>query len=254
MIAADRHYRIIQLLQKESAVRTTELASRLGVTDETIRRDLDTLHTKGDVVRTHGGATLPNHPYLSRTLDERSLLEPEKKKAIAEEAVKLIQPHDILFLDASSTVQALVKVMPHVELTVITNAHDVITMLSMEPFIKVIGTGGIYDPHSRSYYGPAVGDAVSRYNISKMFFSCNGVDPQKGISESSEEQGRCKEKVMESAEQIIVLADSTKLDVRSKYFFCDLKQVDTLVTDNQANSAFLKQFKNQKLDVIKAKV
>lgn len=221
-----------------------DLAKELGVTDETIRRDLEMLDGQGKLERTHGGALILNHPSRTKTLAERSLINPDLKRAIAREAARLIQPKDVLFLDASSTVLELARLLPSVSLTVITNAHDVISVVSGNPHIKVIGTGGQFDPESRSYYGPSVEEAVRRYRIQRLFFSCNGVDFGRGISESSEDQGRAKGAIFQYTRQVVLLADSTKFGLQSDYFFCSPEELDVMISNIALKKTFQKQSKS----------
>lgn len=249
MIVAERQHQILMRLQEEGAVRTVDLANELGVTDETIRRDLEVLDGQGKLERTHGGALILNHPSRTKTLAERSLINPDLKKAIAREAVRLIQPKDVLFLDASSTVLELARALPPVSLTVITNAHDVISVVSGNSHVKVIGTGGVFDPESRSYYGPSVEEAVCRYRIQRMFFSCNGVDFNRGISESSEDQGRAKEAIFQYTRQVVLLADSTKFGMQSDYFFCSPGRLNVMISDSALKKSFQKQSKQWDFDL-----
>ncbi len=253
MLAAERHNAILASIEETGSIRTVQMAEQLEVADETVRRDLEALHGEGRLIRTHGGAIAVTHRSRELTLAERAVMNLGSKQAIALEAAKLIRPRDIVFLDASSTALELAKVLPEVELTVLTNAHDVITQLAERPFIRVIGTGGVFDPATRSYTGIQVSRAAQRLGVSKLFFSGNGLDFVRGASERSEPQAALKELVLDLADEAICLMDDSKLGQSSAYFFCPTKRISTLVTNSGVADELLAPFRASGLRVLPKK-
>lgn len=231
----DRQQFILDLIEKVDVVRTVELAASLEVTDETIRRDLEALEDMGEVIRMHGGAVRVAKARRELPLTERQLVNREAKNLIAELAVQRIQPNDTIFIDASSTALTLAQHLPNFPLTVLTNAHNVITALAGQESLDLICTGGIYEPRSRSYIGLPAESTLRKFNIHRMFFSCNGVHIGRGVSETNSRQAAFKERVIGCSEEICLLADSSKIGLKSAFFFAQMCDLSTLITNKDAD-------------------
>jgi len=239
MLPEQRHREILGRLATTGAVRVADLARALGVAEETIRRDLERLSQEGWLVRTHGGA-LPNRD-VSRDdpFEVRSGAQHEQKKAIARQALRHVSEGDVIALDASSTVHELARILPDTPLTVVTNALPASAVLLPRANIRVLSTGGFLDNASRSWLGWLAEHALERVNINKFFMSSKGVDPTRGLSEVDDAQARVKRRMMELADQIYLLADSSKLGGRAAVFLADIHEVDVLITDGGADPATL---------------
>ena len=129
MLPAERRQTILNLLAEHGSVRTIEVAAALSVTDETVRKDFETLEDSGELTRVHGGATRRQRPREELLWSERQSIQRNEKRAIARLAAQRIQAGEIIFLDASSTTLTLTEFLPEVPLTVISNAHNVFTAL-----------------------------------------------------------------------------------------------------------------------------
>jgi len=245
-----RHARILEILEAEGAVRTSDLAESFQVTDETIRRDLEYLHRERLLIRTHGGAIALGHPGRDLSLREREVRNLSLKERIAREATRLLRPGDVVFIDASSTALQLARNLSEMELTVVTNAHRVIGDLSGNSTVRLIGTGGLFDPNSQSYVGPIVEYTARRFHFNWFFFSGNGIDLERGVSESNEAQANFKAEVRCLSERSVLLADSTKIGHRSSYFFCPLDAIDLWILDDGADTDGLIKF-HEKIRSIK---
>ena len=239
MIALQRHRQILHRVSDSGAVRVAELARSLDVTEETIRRDLRALSEQGMLKRTHGGAVAVNdHDGLSDLpYDHRHTLQHEQKAAIARAAVDLIQPGSVIALDASSTCCHLAKLLPDEPLTVITNSLVICTMLAGRQHLELICTGGTLDPDALAFSGLHAVRTLERLNIEKLFFSCRGVDLVRGLSEANDRHAALKLRMIESAQQRILLADSSKLGLASTVFFAPVDMVDHVITDRSEDPA-----------------
>lgn len=249
MLVAERYDKIVQLVNERGSIRVTELSELCQVTEETIRRDLDRLEQAGRLRRSHGGAVSvkdqqPEIPYF-----EREVTRADEKKRIAEEAVKLIQPKDRILLDASTTAWYMAASMPDIPLTVLTNSIKVAMELSSKEKIEVISTGGILASRSLSYVGPLAERSLDAYHVDKAFFSCKGVHLERGISESNELQARIKHKMVGMADQVILLADSSKFGVQAFTHVADLSDIHTIITDGRVSSELLLQLKEKQIAV-----
>ncbi|OME86657.1 DeoR family transcriptional regulator [Paenibacillus sp. FSL A5-0031] len=249
MLVHERYDKIVQLVNERGSIRVTELSELCQVTEETIRRDLDRLEQAGRLRRSHGGAVSvkdqqPEIPYF-----EREITHAEEKKRIAVEAIKLIQPNERILLDASSTAWYMAASMPDMPLTVLTNSIKVAMELSSKEKIEVISTGGILASRSLSYVGPLAERSLDAYHVDKAFLSCKGVHLERGVSESNELQARIKHKMVGMADQVILVADSSKFGVQAFTHVADLDDVDAIITDERLPAAILSQLREKQISV-----
>ncbi len=251
MLAISRRRAILELLDSEGSVRTTDLAERLAVTDETIRRDLEKLERDGLLQRTHGGAIKGDFRPRELPFAEREVLNMAAKEEIADLAAGLITPGERIFIDASSTALQMVMRLPAVPLTIITNSLIVLSRLGSSREHKVIATGGRLDVASQSLVGSVARAALKRYRIDKAFCSGNGMDILRGLSESNEQQASLKEALIPRCSAFIFLADHTKLGVSSDYFFCECSAIDILVTDRAARHPSLEELADLGVEILR---
>lgn len=236
MLVAERYEKIVALVNERGSIRVSELSELYQVTEETIRRDLDKLERGGRLRRSHGGAVSikdGQHQHAEIPYAEREITHAEEKRRIAQEAIKRIAPGERILLDASTTAWYMAGNVPDMKLTVLTNSIKVATELSGKDKIEIIATGGIVAQRSLSFVGPLAERSLDAYYVDKVFLSCKGVHLERGISESNELQARVKEKMIGRAEQIILLADSSKFGVRAFAHVADLDRVDIIVTDRR---------------------
>ena len=252
MLAAERHHQILEALKERGSLRTKEVASDLDVTDETIRKDFELLEHQGLLVRSHGGAIPSKRVIRELSLTERQLINREAKSAIAKAAAQRIQPGETIFIDASSTALTITQYLPSFHHTVITNAHDVVGALADVENIDLICTGGLLERRSRSMIGLVAERTLHRYNIHRMFFSGNGLDLERGVSEGNSRQAAFKEHVIAAAEDVCLLADDSKIGARSAFFFAQCSQLTSLVTTKKADPSILESLKNIGVEIIKA--
>lgn len=250
MLAIERQQRILDLLREQGTLRTVETAQALGVTDETIRKDFEFLERQGELARIHGGASRPLLVKPDLTFTERQSVQREAKRAIAREAASRIQANEIIFLDASSTVLTLTEFLPDLPLTILTNALNVLTALSDRANLELMSTGGLFDPRSRSFIGLTAEKSLQRYNIHRAFLSGRGIDAGRGASESNSRQAALKERVVAYAEEVVFLADHTKLGQKASFFFAEPSQLDCLITDTAADRGSLESLRRAGLNVI----
>ncbi len=239
MLARQRQRVILSMLETQPSLRTIELARHFDVTDETIRRDLEFLDAENKLIRTHGGALRIEKCAVDMPLQKRLKENRAAKQEIAKKAVTLIKEGETIFLDASSTVLTLAEILPDMEITVITNAHDCVVPLMNQSKINLIATGGKLDRFSHSYGGMMAWTMLRKFSIDKAFFSCNGIDIERGASEVAESHAEFKENVLPLCSERILLCDSTKFGIRSTRFFADMTIIDRVITDSNADPLFL---------------
>ena len=178
MIAPQRHRTILNRLLAAGAVRVSDLARDLEVTEETIRRDLSALSDRGVLERTHGGAVAvaSETDHLDLPHDQRAATHPLQKEAIARVAAAGITPGTVIALDSSSTACRLARLIPDQPLTVVTNSMVVCSVLAERSQIEVICAGGTLDPEAMAFFGLMTQRDLARLNIERLYFSCRGLD------------------------------------------------------------------------------
>ena len=250
MLAIERQRRILALLNTADSLRTTETAEALGVTDETVRKDFETLEKRGELIRIHGGASRPEKIRGELPFTERQAIQREAKQAIARLAASRIQANETIFLDASSTVLTLTEFLPELPLTILTNALNVLTALSDRPNLDLMCTGGLFDAKSRSFIGLTAEKSLQRYNINRAFLSGSGLHPERGVSESNARQAAFKERVISYSEDVVFMADHTKLGRKASFFFGQVTDLSCVVTDKSADLEFIEDLRIKGVEVL----
>jgi len=237
MLVVERRKKIVDLVNDRKSVRVSELSEIFSITKETIRRDLEKLEEQGKLIRSHGGAvSIREVDDQEISYQEREVTNVEEKKQIALTAVKQINPGDKVILDASSTAWYVAKEIPDFEITVLTNSIKVATELSNKKNIVVISTGGILRPESLSYIGPLAESSLDLYHVDKAFISCKGFHFERGMSESSEQQARVKEKMVNNADKVFIMIDHSKFGIQAFSRFGSIEKVDCIITDDKIDS------------------
>lgn len=245
MLAPERQIQILSLVEERGTVRTIDLAEEFQVTDETIRRDLQTLAENQQVTRIHGGASSINGRPKLQSFSERRLLEVDKKEAIAKAALELIQPGNTYAFDSSTTSFALVSTLPDLPYRVLTNAYAVLDQLVTMEQIDLISTGGSYHSKTQTFISGDSYGMLHRHNINYAFISCIGLDLVRGPSEGFEQQALYKETLIKMSQNVVLLVDSTKFNQHSEYYFASLRDIPHIITDDGADREFVEDLRSQ---------
>jgi DeoR family fructose operon transcriptional repressor len=231
MLAPERHQQILSLIEERGTVRTIDLAEEFQVTDETIRRDLQVLADSDQLARVHGGASsLTGRPKL-QSFSERSHLNTDSKTAIAKVAVEMIQPGRTYSFDSSTTAVALVSTLPDLPFRVVTNALAVIDHLTHMENVELISTGGRYHRKTHTLVGGDSINTLRHHHIHTAFISSIGFDIERGASEGFQQQATYKERLVQFAEEVVLLIDSSKFNRRSEYYFAEVGRISRIITD-----------------------
>ena len=252
MLVPERQNKIISTVNERETVRVSELSKLFGVTEETIRRDLEKLEIQGKLMRTHGGAISVKDDEEDLPHFQREVINKKEKMSVAKEAANHIEEHDIIFLDASSTALYLARLIPNIQLTVLTNSIQVCAELAKNTNIRVICTGGSLSANSMSFVGPLTLQTLELYHVNKLFFSCKGIDVAWGISDSNELQALVKRKVIQMADKKYLLLDHSKLEKKAFAYIEKMAVIDVLIIDSGATDKALETFKDQGVTIIKA--
>lgn len=232
MFAVERRSRIISLLNEKESISVQEAAELFGVAEETIRRDLNYLEDRNMLVRTHGGAVLSDNSKPEISYELRSRINIVGKDRIGREAAALVSEGDTIILDASTSSFFVSKhIKDKKNITVITNAENVIKELSGAADIELISTGGVLRRKSMSYVGSLAEASLSAYHANKLFFSCMGFTFESGLTDSNGQESDMKKVMIERSQSIFFLCDHTKIGKVGYAATAKPEDIDMIITD-----------------------
>jgi DeoR/GlpR family transcriptional regulator of sugar metabolism len=240
VLASQRRSAIAQLVEREGAVRISELVERLGVSDMTIRRDIDRLSSDGLVERVHGGAMALGGTRRSEEpgFAAKSLLQQAEKRAIARAAAELVEPGSAVGISAGTTTIELARLLTPVPgLTVVTNSLPAAQLLHEAggPGQTVILTGGV-PTKSAALVGPVAVAALGALHVDLLFLGSHGVDATAGLTTPNLVEADTNRALIRAGLRLCVLADATKWGVVGLGTFARLDDVDVLITDSGLSS------------------
>jgi DeoR/GlpR family transcriptional regulator of sugar metabolism len=234
LLATQRRELILAEVERAGGVRVSELTELFGVSDMTVRRDLEQLEAHGWLRKVHGGAV----PAISSTeepgFEAKSALQQPAKRAIASKAASLVEPNSAIALSAGTTTWMLARDLQScgAALSVVTNSTTVADMLAGGPNeVNVVLTGGVRTP-SAALVGPIADRAISSLHVDRLFLGVHGMDPKAGYTTPNLAEAQTNQALIASARQVVVLADSTKWGTVGLAEFGRLPIADVLITDD----------------------
>ncbi|EKM98333.1 MULTISPECIES: DeoR/GlpR family DNA-binding transcription regulator [Acidocella] len=237
-LAGQRRQTILARL-RAGALDVEALSAELGVSASTIRRDLARLAAGGQVLRTYGGAAVPE-----QSLQVRAGVNMEQKRAIARLAASFVQQGETLLLDAGTTTGALAAELAGMQgLHVITNGLTALNALAGKPGVELSVLGGQLRQISLGTVGPAAEHALRRLTARRTFLGADGVVAGRGICEATDAQSALKELMVAQGQEVYVLADADKLGRAISPSWTPLPASWTLITDARASAAQLAPFR-----------
>jgi DeoR/GlpR family transcriptional regulator of sugar metabolism len=234
MLARQRQSFILDRVREDGAVRVAELVRELGVSDMTVRRDLEVLHERGLLEKVHGGATsLTRNAMFEPGFAAKSALQQGEKDAIADAAVALVEPGMAIAISAGTTTYALAQRLTYVPgLTVVTNSVRVADVLYQAGRTDqtIILTGGVRTP-SDALVGPFAVAALRTVHVDLVFVGVHGIDPHSGFTCPNLLEADTDRALIEAGRSLVVVADHSKWGVIGISSIARLDQADVLITD-----------------------
>jgi DeoR/GlpR family transcriptional regulator of sugar metabolism len=231
LLGEERREAILRRLNTDGKVRASALSDDLGVSLDTVRRDLAELAAAGLLRRVHGGALPPASPGPG-AFKERLPDDADAKEAIATAAVALVRPGDVVALSGGTTMLVFARHLPDdLEATVITMGPDVAVALADHPGLTVDVVGGRLHPQARTVMGPEAVDALRTVRPDLCLVSVCSVHPVAGLTLRQREEAAVVRAMVEGAGRVASLATATKLGSAGPYVVAGLDRLDTLVTD-----------------------
>lgn len=255
MIARKRLEIIMNILKQENIVSVKDLSVTLGVTEKTIRLDLDRLEKANLLRRIHGGAMHLEQPAAtapaSTTFRNRCLHE---KDLIAVKAKSLLQENDVILLDDGSTTLALAKLLGDFHITVLTNDIHIINELLYKPKVNLYVIGGSLKRDGESYVinGEDAIQFIKKYRVNKCFLGLSTIDIENGIMIFYYGDRSTKRAFMAASDQIICMADSSKFNRTAFTRIASVDEIHTIITDYKADPNELEKYRKLGIEVLVA--
>lgn len=231
MSPRERRKRIIQMLELNGKVEIIQLSETLGVTPMTIRRDLDVLEKQKKLIRTHGAAIAPQGLIVEQTFESKAGQAVFEKQAIAREAISFVRDGMTVLLDSGTTTLQIAKLLKSRDkVTVITNDIKIAAEL-MDSQLEIILLGGRLQNGVGSLYGALTSETLRSLHVDLFFLGTPALHSSLGITATTIEKAALKKDMCEAAEQIILVADSSKFHQKAFSKVCDLEDITTVITD-----------------------
>jgi DeoR/GlpR family transcriptional regulator of sugar metabolism len=247
----ERREQIITLLDQVGRVSVTDLSERFGMSQATIRTDLDALAAQGLLVRTHGGAIASNRSNLELSFDVRRRLHSTQKHRIGAAAASMVEDGEAIALDASTTALALAtQIKGRRELTVITNGIFIALALLDAPGVTVLMPGGFLRRDSVSLVGAEGNEFIKQFNLQKGFFGAKGLTLEEGLTDVNSAEVAIKRNLVVEAKQVIAIVDSSKWGRVGFASFASIDQVDYVISDEGAPPDMVAALREAGVDVI----
>ncbi len=252
---------LLDLLPRDGQLAVAEAARALGVSEATIRRDLDQLAQQQLVTRTRGGA-VAGHVSYDLPLRYKTARHAQEKLRIGRAAAAMVAPGSTVALNGGTTASEVARALatrPDLQkgtgmpaITVVTNAMNIANELAVRPHIKIVVTGGVTRGQSYELIGPFATLVLAELTLDWAILGVDGLDPRAGATAHHEGEASINHLMAARAEQVMVVADRSKLDQRTFARMCSVDEIDVIVTDADADPASLAAFAERGIQIVTA--
>lgn len=248
-----RRGEIIELIQRNGSVRVSELARLYSISEVTIRTDLEYLESQGQLTRVHGGAVGTGKLYANMDLSERYMTNATSKRELATLAACLIENNDTIMMNAGTTLAYVLKaIQGKKNISIVTNSIQNALEVSSYPGVNVILLGGEIDAKYQFTHGVDTLAQLEHYHANKCIISVDGIDDKDGLTLYYANESGIVRQMIESSDEVIVVADSSKLGRSAFSRVASLADIDILVTNNKETSPELDALREMGCEVIVA--
>ncbi len=240
---------ILDMLMEAGSVAVSELSERLAVSPVTARADLAALEKEGLLVRIHGGAVPALHPKIM----ERLQAEKGIKSAMAKAAAAMIEDGETVMLSAGTSIALIARyLLGKRDVHIVTNNSLVLAYARTNPQLRVTLVGGEFRPEEEGIVGPMALKAIDQFHVSKAFLGIDGASVKQGFTAHIIESADLVAKMAEQADQVVVLAVSSKFGKPGFTRILPFDGIDVLVTDNDLAEEFEEELTQARVRVVKA--
>jgi DeoR family fructose operon transcriptional repressor len=236
VLVEERRQRVLDLVSQRGFVALDDLAEAIQVSISTIRRDLDYWHQQGALRRTHGGAMYVGNGAAFPALEERTAVQLEEKKAIARVAAARIHDGDAILLDGGTTTLEVARLLVGRSLQVVTNSLPIATLFASSRETDLVILGGYVYPKTGVALGPFTVRMMEDLHVQQTILSVGGITAR-GLFNSNLLLVETERQMMRCADEVVVVADHTKVGRQALAFLCEPGAIDTLIVDNQLTPA-----------------
>ncbi|MFD8570603.1 DeoR/GlpR family DNA-binding transcription regulator [Streptomyces sp. NPDC057694] len=232
LIPDQRREQLLRHLRREGVLSVQQITQLFGVSHMTVRRDIAELERGGLVFSVPGGVRIASHVSSEPSFRDKTLVEQDEKQAMAARAAALVEDGMTVYLDAGTTLLAMVPVLARLStLTVVTNDFTTVDRLIAAPHLDIVHIGGRVDVENRSSVGRLAAATLRQLALDIAFISTSSWDLLRGVTTPSEPKVEVKQAAMESAASSVLVAGSSKFGTFGKYRVAPLASFDTVVTD-----------------------
>lgn len=232
MLTDERRGRLLELVRQRGFASLPDLAQELQVSPSTVRRDLDYLEETGTAKRTHGGVFYTGPSPKLPHFEQRQQVQLEKKRQIAAAAAQLVEETDTILMDGGSTTYELARLLVGRTIQVVTNSLPVATLFLSGGGQDLVLIGGYVHQRTGVCLGPYANGMLADLNVRRAFLSVAGIS-ERGCFNSNLLLVETERAMMQAADEVIVLVDSTKFGHQSLARLCGLSEIHTFVVDDQ---------------------
>ena len=231
MIVEERRQRVLDMISQRGFVALADLAQSLQTSESTIRRDLEFWNQQGVVKRTHGGAIYVGDNLVLPALEERSHAQLDEKRAIAKVAVSRIRDGDAILLDGGTTTLEVARLLVGRRLQIVTNSLPIANLFASSHETDLVILGGYVYPRTGVGLGPLTMRMMEDIHVQQTILSVGGITA-KGLFNSNLLLVETERRMMRCADEVVVVADHSKIGRQALAFLCELSAIDTLVVDS----------------------
>ncbi len=241
MLKSERQAYIVHQINLHNKVLLTDLSEQINVSNDTIRRDLQELADLGRIIKVHGGALSPS--FHNGHQSHKEVYAYTQKKIIAKKAASLIKNGMFVMTGGGTTIIEMARALPQdLQATFISGSIPALFEYSSHPNIEVIAIGDKVAKTSKITIGSEAISKIREFRVDLCFLGVNAINLQTGISDNDWDIVQVKKAMIESAEKLVCLTISEKIDSRQPIQICDLKKIDTLITELSPEDELLQPY------------
>ncbi|MBE7026243.1 MAG: DeoR/GlpR transcriptional regulator [Ruminococcaceae bacterium] len=250
MLKEERYDKILEILEKEKYVSAHKLSKMLFVSLPTVRRDLEELSLRHQIIRSHGGAKKIENEHIVAPLDFRKSINSAEKKKLCRGAATVVQDNDIVFVDASTTTLQIADFLSEKKnLTVITNGIPLAATL-VKKGIKTYCTGGEIFENSLANFGSFAEEFIQHFNIDVLIFSCHGVNEKGILTDPSLPETQIRKTAIAHSKKTVFLCDETKLNRSAPFNLVPIQKIDYIVTNSNKIYDYFEKKDHDKITIV----
>ncbi len=252
MLPIDRLKKIEAVLIENGSIVISKLSASFGVSEETIRRDLEKISKTLKIRRVHGGAYLVKSGDKEVPVKIRESIYVEEKQLIGQKALSLIEQEDTIILDCSTTALFIAKALNSSDkrITVLTNSMKVVSELSDNDRIRLVCLGGRFRKATGSFIGTTAYHQLEGLAADKAFVSCTSIHPEFGITDNHEDEAALRQLMVKRSQATILVIDHTKFEKPATFKICELTDLNTVILDKKVSENSISPLTEEGIEII----